>query len=1058
MPFVAPALITPQGAGHPDFVHPPLDGSCTLVEAYDWHLKHSPEHEMYRFGESGSVTWRDGVRAVYRAARLVRALAADAERPSSVAVLAVADCISVATLVGGLMRAGHAPFLPSPRVSPAVLRDMIDKAGVTHMFCSRDAATAKLARETVAQTNRAITVLQLPTFEQLFDDDQDAEAPPPVHPDIYDTAVVIHSSGSTATPKLLPLSFSTFANIGIAPWNHEFDIGSAVMNFSALPMYHIMGLLHLAFAAYCGTTIAVFPPSVPPVVARPETLLESSTATRSTAIYIMPSILETISLVPEQVAQLSKLDLVMYGGAPLNAVAGDRLVAGGVKLTVCYGMSEMGVVSAMFYKSAGRDWQWIRLATFSKCHFRDLGDGTQELVVISHDGYHVDTPNCEVDGQPAIATKDVVVRHPTDPSLFRTVGRLDDQIVLSTGEKTNAIPLEAILHSDPRIEFAVMFGRSRPHNGVIILPISEYAFDPSNPERLDGFREAIWPTVEKMNRFAPSHSRLEKQMILVASPAKPFIINETKRIVVRPRVVSTYAGEIKAAYDAFDRAADPIFPPPASWGPCEALPFVRKIVQNIMRDVENDNDDLIDMGCDSMKAALIHNQIIGALLAAGVSIAGVPADVVYKYPTIANLAHFASATGLGTNLAANAAQQKVNELEHLLAKHTQSFPAHAPAAESRVNGSHTGGSVFLVTGTTGGLGSNLLAQLLTAPGVLRVFALNRPGFPRVSPLDKHLAVFADRGLDAALLERDSLVLLEGDTSREDLGLPLNQYEELRRSVTHIYHNAWPVNFNYAVKSFEPAVRGARHLVDLALKSTRRTPPHFIFISSISVSRNVSANLSTHQVPEAAILDAGDIIGLGYAESKWIVERMLQAASERTPLQTLSVRVGQLAGGINACWNASDWVPVIARSAAALGCLPECPSDIAWIRLHEAAASLLEMRDARGVLHLVHPRPVPWREMFSVFSQATGVPLVSFQEWMSRLSDYGSGGISELPALRLLEFWKSLGDAGFTTMSAMEHISSSLSQDVSPVLSDMSPLTDADAEAWLAYWRRSGFLS
>lgn len=49
-------------------------------------------------------------------------------------------------------------------------------------------------------------------------------------------------------------------------------------------------------------------------------------------------------------------------------------------------------------------------------------------------------------------------------------------------------------------------------------------------------------------------------------------------------------------------------------------------------------------------------------------------------------------------------------------------------------------------------------------------------------------------------------------------------------------SAWPVNFNYAVQTFEPAIKGTRNLVDLALRSTLPSPPRFMFISSISVSR------------------------------------------------------------------------------------------------------------------------------------------------------------------------------------------------------------------------------
>jgi hypothetical protein len=35
-------------------------------------------------------------------------------------------------------------------------------------------------------------------------------------------------------------------------------------------------------------------------------------------------------------------------------------------------------------------------------------------------------------------TSDLVAEHPDHPDYYRVVGRLDDQIILSTGEKTNA--------------------------------------------------------------------------------------------------------------------------------------------------------------------------------------------------------------------------------------------------------------------------------------------------------------------------------------------------------------------------------------------------------------------------------------------------------------------------------------------------------------------------------------------------------------------------------------------------------------------------------------------
>lgn len=49
--------------------------------------------------------------------------------------------------------------------------------------------------------------------------------------------------------------------------------------------------------------------------------------------------------------------------------------------------------------------------------------------------------NTEVDGVPAFDTNDLVQRHPKNHSLYRVVGRADDQIMLSTGEKVESLQL-----------------------------------------------------------------------------------------------------------------------------------------------------------------------------------------------------------------------------------------------------------------------------------------------------------------------------------------------------------------------------------------------------------------------------------------------------------------------------------------------------------------------------------------------------------------------------------------------------------------------------------------
>lgn len=103
----------------------------------------------------------------------------------------------------------------------------------------------------------------------------------------------------------------------------------------------------------------------------------------------------------------------------------------------------------------------------------------------------------------------MLVPHPTKKGLWKIIGRSDDQITLSTGEKTNPGPLgvkivfslssitncsfaESILCLDNRVQAAVMFGRGRAQVGVVVELKPEFAFDPKDEAKLIEFRNALW--------------------------------------------------------------------------------------------------------------------------------------------------------------------------------------------------------------------------------------------------------------------------------------------------------------------------------------------------------------------------------------------------------------------------------------------------------------------------------------------------------------------------------------------------------------------------------------
>jgi nucleoside-diphosphate-sugar epimerase len=131
--------------------------------------------------------------------------------------------------------------------------------------------------------------------------------------------------------------------------------------------------------------------------------------------------------------------------------------------------------------------------------------------------------------------------------------------------------------------------------------------------------------------------------------------------------------------------------------------------------------------------------------------------------------------------------------------------------------------------------------------------------------------------------------IEGDASAEHLGLPKDLYEEvsevlpssppastdhrhqIRSSVTVIIHNAWRLDFNLALSSFEPNVRGTRHLLDLALTATHASAARVLFTSSIAVTQ--AWPRANGPFPEAPQDDVRWCLGSGYGEGKYVAEQV-----------------------------------------------------------------------------------------------------------------------------------------------------------------------------------------
>ena len=185
--------------------------------------------------------------------------------------------------------------------------------------------------------------------------------------------------------------------------------------------------------------------------------------------------------------------------------------------------------------------------------------------------------------------------------------------------------------------------------------------------------------------------------------------------------------------------------------------------------------DLFDQGFDSLNATFLRHRIVGALRNSGAQATSaaqkITQNFVYAHPTIEDLANALAAVVRGDeNVSLNNAKGAV---ENMIAKYSAGFEAllspHKHSASSA-------GHVVLLTGSSGGLGSHILENLLSHSAIERVYAFNRPG--RIPVSERQRGTFVDRALDITLLASEKLIYLEGDTAKEDLGLPHEKWSEV----------------------------------------------------------------------------------------------------------------------------------------------------------------------------------------------------------------------------------------------------------------------------------------
>ena len=237
------------------------------------------------------------------------------------------------------------------------------------------------------------------------------------------------------------------------------------------------------------------------------------------------------------------------------------------------------------------------------------------------------------------------------------------------------------------------------------------------------------------------------------------------------------------------------------------------------------------------------------------------------------------------------------------------------------------------------------------------------------------------------------------------------------------------------------------------------------------------------------ISASVAVGAGYAESKWVGERILEIAAERKVVQSVVIRIGQLSGGANGAWKLSEWLPSMVCASAALGCLPQGQGVssisissqygeltilqvVSWLPADTCAAIIAEIAETTSttsMFHIRHPRPISWADIMGHFSSVLKVPTVPYQKWLARLLEEVESPNAQLaeyvaPAIRLLSVWQAPfmnptkpqtlvpESNGIAILLDIENSAKRCASLRDPSLSQIGA---EDVQKWVAYWRSAG---
>jgi len=457
---------------------------------------------------------------------------------------------------------------------------------------------------------------------------------------------MMHSSGSTGLPRPIHYTHKRLLATMLT--------AQSLIAFQSVPLFHAHGFISFIQAIYTRKCIYLFNGHVPQTH---DTVTAAIRAANPEIVWTVPYVLKLLCEKSDGVEVLKKCKVVSCSGSRCPDELGDLLTKEGIHFGTVFGawvallslsriflapnspevrkgvlLTRYSTEVALILTSLNRPkedkaWNYLRppphIAPFIKMKPID-GPICECVVLDGHKGKMTSNSN---DPPNSFHTKDLFIAHPTIPNAWKFVGRLDDRVTLTNGEKVLPLPIEGRIQQDPLVREAVVFGIDRPVPGLLLFK-AENARELSDEEFLD----RVWSAIEDANSRAEGFSQISREMVLILG-ADVECPTTDKSSIKRAQVYREFKGVIDGVYERLESSQEGTLILAGE----ELEQWIMAAFEKLGVHLKDREDDFFSAGVDSLKAIQMRGLIIRNLDLCG-NASKCPSMVVYDSGNVEKLA------------------------------------------------------------------------------------------------------------------------------------------------------------------------------------------------------------------------------------------------------------------------------------------------------------------------------------------------------------------------------------------------------------------------------------